>query len=124
MIPGDEGKKMSILELISDEPIDADTFIDYTIKNLKEYRAYWEDVKNDIQNDSERSKEEASCTIHQIDSHIVSLECIKSKLSRMFLMNSKEAKSLYDYLLNAGYISHEFHQPVHDFFKRLKEFVK
>lgn len=35
MIPGDEGKPMSLLEFISDEPVDCEPFLEYAIHDLK-----------------------------------------------------------------------------------------
>ena len=42
MIPGDEGKPMSIMEFISDEPCEPEPFIDYLIDHYGVDREYWE----------------------------------------------------------------------------------
>lgn len=42
----------------------------------------------------------------------------------LFCMDREEACHLMDFFYSVGYISHEFHMPVHSFIKRLQEFLK
>lgn len=76
MITGDDGKSMSIMEFISDEPRDARPFVDYLLKWQREYReATW----------SGRGADElvsVACVTIQIDSFINGLESLAMKMDR------------------------------------------
>lgn len=76
MQAGDEGKPMSIMEFISDQPRDAVPFIDYIVKWLKEYsEANWPQSR-------EEERVPAACVRIQIDSWIGTMEDINRKLER------------------------------------------
>jgi hypothetical protein len=81
MIPGDEGKPMSILERISDEPRDVEPYIEYLICNLEAYRdASWSTPEPWHHADEPPTTQEY--VRHQINSHMHSLRNILSKLRR------------------------------------------
>lgn len=40
------------------------------------------------------------------------------------ILTDQEARNLYDYFMDNGYVSHEFHQSIHEIIKRLKEFCE
>lgn len=42
--------------------------------------------------------------------------------TRWLILSEQESKDLYKFFLEDGYVSHEFHQPIHDLIKRLKGF--
>lgn len=48
----------------------------------------------------------------------------EGKMTVYMMLSLDEAKDLYTFFLDDGYISHEFHQPVHEIIKRLKEFCE
>lgn len=76
MIAGDEGKPMSILELISDEPRDARPFVDYLLKWQREYReATWGGRPDD-------ELVPVGCVTIQIDTLISCLESLAMKMDR------------------------------------------
>lgn len=76
MIPGDEGKPMSILEFISGEPRDARPYVDYVLKWQRDYKeATW----------GGRSEDEqvpVACVTIQIDTLISVLEDLAMKMDR------------------------------------------
>lgn len=43
---------------------------------------------------------------------------------RVFILSAEESRELLKYFLSAGYISREFHQPIHDIVDRLMAFLK
>lgn len=75
MIPGDEGKPMSILERISDAPRDAEPYLEYLIHHYLRHREYW---KNDVTADTV----DRGCVVIKIEHFLFELEDILSKLRR------------------------------------------
>ena len=45
------------------------------------------------------------------------------KNPRIFVISRREAEELMKFFLTCGYISREFHQPVHELIDRLSEFT-
>lgn len=39
-------------------------------------------------------------------------------------LTKEECNHLMNFFYSIGYISHEFHEPIHDLIKRIKEFIK
>lgn len=77
MIEGDEGKPMSILEYISDEPCEPEPFIDYLLNHWRGYlAATWRGHERD-----DEPCQIGSVTIN-IDSFISQLEDLKRKMHR------------------------------------------
>lgn len=52
------------------------------------------------------------------------LMAILDKSPMLFILSREESKELAKYFLECGYISHEFHEPVHAIINRLMEFVQ
>lgn len=81
MIKGDEGKPMSILELISDEPRDVEPYIEYLIEDQRAYmEGSWS--RPDDKPDADGKPSTQECVRYQIGSHIIALKTILMKLRR------------------------------------------
>jgi len=78
MIPGDEGKPMSIMERISDAPCEAEPFIDYMLKDYSAHRDRWAQF---TPNDDVSQRHIDSVT-HWLKSFVFTLEDIKMKMHR------------------------------------------
>ena len=80
MIPGDEGKPMSIMELISDEPCEPEPFIDYLLDHYRGHREYWE---REVPDDHDPTRPTTKrCVLAKLDGFIFHLEDIKRKMHR------------------------------------------
>lgn len=79
MIPGDEGKPMSIMERISDEPCEPEPFIDYLLEDYRAHREYWAASPNDRDLERPTARE---CVLAKIDAFVWQLEDIKRKMHR------------------------------------------
>lgn len=82
MIAGDEGKPMSIMERISDEPCDPEPYVDYLIEHHRAHCEYWKSRATDGRWwDPDANNTVASVTFH-IDSFVRDLEELKRKMHR------------------------------------------
>lgn len=79
MIPGDEGKPMSILERISDEPCDPEPYVEYLLANARGRLEYWQGVSNDRDPEKPTAKE---CVCCQLTYFVMDLESILRKMRR------------------------------------------
>jgi hypothetical protein len=79
MQPGDEGKPMSVMEFITDEPRDVEPYIEYLLKDLDGRIAYWTALPNDRDPDKPTARE---CVLHWFGSFKFNLEDILLKLRR------------------------------------------
>lgn len=79
MIPGDEGKPMSLLEHISDEPCEVEPYIDYLTQHYKGHSAYWRALPNDRDPERPTARE---CVLQKMDFFLIELNNIKRKLHR------------------------------------------
>lgn len=79
MIAGDEGKAMSILEYISDEPRDTLPFLDYLLEDVKGKMAHWAALPNDRDADKPTARESV---LWHLQGFEMKLEDIKRKLLR------------------------------------------
>lgn len=80
MIPGDEGKPMSIMERISDEPCEPEAYIDYLLTNWKSHREHWASLSETLFDPIYSSTK--ACVLSKIDSFMIELENIKRKMHR------------------------------------------
>lgn len=48
----------------------------------------------------------------------------EGKQTVYMMLSLEEVKDLYNFFLENGYVSHEFHQPIHNLIKKLKEFCE
>lgn len=78
MIPGDEGKPKSIMEFITDEPLEPEPYIDYVLRFYRAHREIWLGP-GDVP---------ASCVLAKCDMFIDQLEDIKRKMHRPTARNS------------------------------------
>jgi hypothetical protein len=87
VITGDEGKPMSMMELISDAPCEPEPYIDYLIAHYTGYReATWPESKRG-------ALVEADCVMIQIDHFLIQLDDIKRKMHRPLAASSARAGS-------------------------------
>jgi hypothetical protein len=80
MQTGDEGRPMSILEFISDEPLDPEPYIDYLIDHYKAHREYWLLLPSGPRSDDKPTTRD--CVITKIDFFLIELDNIKRKMHR------------------------------------------
>ena len=73
MITGDEGKPMSLLERISDEPLDPLPYIDYCKRSYAGAISHWESMPPSDQRES---------VIHWLEDFIDTLDDIQRKMQR------------------------------------------
>ena len=81
MIPGDEGKPMSIMEAISDEPRDTLPYLDYLLQRERAHWEYWRGI-NSRDGCRRFSDDDLACVLAKIDHGIYILETIRRKLVR------------------------------------------
>lgn len=79
MIAGDEGKPMTMLERISDEPCEPEPFVEYLLDYYRRHRAYWDGLPNDRDPDKPTARD---CVLSQLESIISGLEDVLRKMHR------------------------------------------
>jgi hypothetical protein len=79
VINGDEGKPMSFMESITDEPCEIDPYLDYLLDHWRAHGEYWRSLPNDRDPDKSTARE---CVLEKIQSIILHLEEAKRKLHR------------------------------------------
>lgn len=88
MITGDEGKPMSFLEYISDEPCEPEQYINYLLDHYRGHREYWASVPDNRDPDKPTAR---ACVLIKIDFFIIELEKLKRKMHRSVLPVSSDA---------------------------------
>jgi len=79
MIEGDEGKPMTLLEFISDEPVDCEPFLEYAIDHMKGRMAYFAAFPVEWRADQPPPRD---CLVAQVDQGLRLLEDALMKLRR------------------------------------------
>jgi hypothetical protein len=79
VINGDEGKPMSFMESITDEPCEIDPYLDYLLDLWRGHEEYWRGAPNDRDPDKATARE---CVLAKIQTFIRDLEAAKRKLHR------------------------------------------
>jgi len=79
VIQGDEGRPMSLMEFISDEPREPEPFVEYLLTNARARYAYWLALPNFRDLDKPTARE---CVLAQIQFQIFELEDVLMKMRR------------------------------------------
>jgi hypothetical protein len=81
MRPGDEKRSMSVIERITDEPLDPEPYIDYCIDNWNATKKFWKELPDEgPRPDGRPSTKE--CVLAKIDDFLIELDDIKRKMHR------------------------------------------
>lgn len=94
MVKGDEGKPMSIMEFICDDPCDPEPFLDYAIENVQGRIDYWKSKAPDGKWWDVDADQTVACVVGNLDWALHFLEDLKRKMHRptreQFLANQKD----------------------------------
>jgi hypothetical protein len=79
VIQGDEGRPMSLMEFISDEPREPEPFVEYLLTNARARFDYWQAMPNDRDPEKPTARE---CVLSQLQFQIFELEDVLMKMRR------------------------------------------